>query len=57
MQTRQGWMLGILSGTLWIMLGGCAEWGGAAGIPPAQAPITHIVVLFQENRTFDHYFG
>ncbi len=57
MHTRQGWMLGILSGTLWIMLGGCAEWGGAAGTPPAQAPITHIIVLFQENRTFDHYFG
>jgi phospholipase C len=57
MQIQGGWVLGVLSGLLWIILGGCAEWGGAAGTPPAQAPNTHTIVLFQENRTFDHYFG
>jgi phospholipase C len=30
----------------------------AAGSPHgAQIPIDHIVVLMQENRSFDHYFG
>lgn len=57
MQIQDGWVVGVLSGLLWIILGACAEWGGNPGTPPAQAPITHIIVLFQENRTFDHYFG
>src|SRR5262252_5742831 len=24
---------------------------------PSKTPIKHVVVIFQENRTFDHYFG
>jgi phospholipase C len=28
-----------------------------AQTPPATTPIQHIVVIFQENNSFDHYFG
>jgi len=30
---------------------------GAAGRAPTATPIKHLVVLFQENVPFDHYFG
>ena len=29
----------------------------AADAPPGLAKIEHIIILFQENRSFDHYFG
>jgi len=29
----------------------------AAGTPATATPITHLVVIFQENVSFDHYFG
>ncbi len=57
MLTRTGWMLGVLTSALWVLLSGCAERGTGRASPPAQVPINHIIVLFQENRTFDHYFG
>src|SRR5216684_367982 len=34
--------------------------GSAPGVVPARGdanPINHVVVLMQENRSFDHYFG
>ena len=32
--------------------------GGTAGAdPPTTTPIKHLVVIFQENVSFDHYFG
>ncbi|HEV8672762.1 MAG TPA: alkaline phosphatase family protein [Methylomirabilota bacterium] len=40
-----------------LVLLGCAERGTAPASRPDRAPIDHIIVLFQENRTFDHYFG
>ena len=33
----------------------CASLG--AHSQTAQTPITHVIVLFQENVSFDHYFG
>jgi phospholipase C len=30
---------------------------GAAGPPSTVTPIKHVVVIFQENVSFDHYFG
>ena len=27
------------------------------GVPPTRTPIQHLVVIFQENISFDHYFG
>src|SRR5262245_14740088 len=29
----------------------------SAGPPPPATPIEHVVVIFQENVSFDHYFG
>jgi phospholipase C len=29
----------------------------ASGVPKTQTPIKHVVVIFQENVSFDHYFG
>jgi phospholipase C len=29
----------------------------AVAVPPSAAPIKHVVVIFQENVSFDHYFG
>ena len=31
--------------------------GAAFATNPAGTPITHVIVLFQENVSFDHYFG
>ena len=31
--------------------------GRLAGVPRTATPIKHLVVLFQENVSFDHYFG
>lgn len=37
---------------------GHAQGSGQPGAdPPTRTPIKHLVVIFQENRTFDHYFG
>ncbi len=56
MLTRRWWRGGLLA--LSFTLGaGCAERGAAPSRAAANVPIDHIVVLFQENRTFDHYFG
>jgi phospholipase C len=35
----------------------CATMGRDAELRGEQAPIDHIVVLFMENRSFDHLFG
>src|SRR5258708_34600748 len=32
-----------------------AAWPALAG--PATTPIEHVVIIFQENGSFDHYFG
>src|ERR1700679_2478630 len=29
----------------------------ADAAPPTKTPIKHLVVIFQENESFDHYFG
>ena len=43
------------------LLGGCSSNGGSflstAKIEPTVTPIKHVVVIFQENVSFDHYFG
>ena len=48
---------GVLAALLWLVLGGCAERAATASAAGGRVPIEHIIVLFQENRTFDHYFG
>ncbi|HEV3390578.1 MAG TPA: alkaline phosphatase family protein [Solirubrobacteraceae bacterium] len=37
--------------------GGGGQGGGGAGGPRTTTPIKHLVVIFQENVSFDHYFG
>jgi phospholipase C len=34
-----------------------ADWDTDAGGTPTSTPIKHVVVIFQENVSFDHYFG
>lgn len=36
---------------------GAPPFGDAAARIATKTPIKHLVVIFQENRTFDHYFG
>ena len=42
-----------------LVLTSCAAGGpgNSESVDGARAPIDHIVVLFLENRTFDHLFG
>ncbi|HUZ72753.1 MAG TPA: alkaline phosphatase family protein [Stellaceae bacterium] len=41
-----------------FMLGTAVFAASAAGAAPVTTtPITHVVVIFQENNSFDHYFG
>ncbi|WP_068469291.1 phospholipase C [Candidatus Protochlamydia phocaeensis] len=35
----------------------CSAFNAMAKGPSTTTPIKHLVVIFQENRTFDHYFG
>ena len=45
-------MVGLL-----IQQGSAAAFGGQPQGPPTATPIKHLVVIFQENVSFDHYFG
>ncbi len=50
---------------LWIVMAAVLSLGGLAASHPARAAapagglgkLKHIIVIFQENRSFDHYFG
>jgi phospholipase C len=47
-----------LLGILTALLAGCRGLGTGADNPPADLKqINHIIILAQENRGFDHYFG
>jgi hypothetical protein len=52
---RMGWLATLLAGL------GCTDEGGTRPPPEAEAktatPIKHVVVVFGENISFDHYFG
>ncbi len=55
-QRREGARLALL---LFAALagGGLARAGFAISAPPATTPIQHIVVIFEEDVSFDHYFA
>ena len=36
---------------------GAVQIDGHRGAPATTTPIKHLVVIFQENVSFDHYFG
>jgi phospholipase C len=44
----------ILGGTLWATAPAAAR---ARRVSAADAPIRHVIISCQENRSFDHYFG
>ena len=47
-----------LTGALVLTAAGCSHpLAGAAPEPQTATPIHHLVVIFQENVSFDHYFG
>src|SRR6478736_994448 len=46
---------GLLGGTLAAL--GSAPAAQATATPTTTTPIKHVVVLFDENISFDHYFG
>src|SRR5437762_4944807 len=47
----------LIAVLLCLTVGACGGRGGDAAPRAADAPIDHIVVLFLENRSFDHLFG
>ncbi len=57
MLRRKAWFLGVPMGGLLALSAGLVGTGSGQGSPAPRVPIDHIIVLFQENRTFDHYFG
>jgi phospholipase C len=48
--------LGAILGALALTLAGVEDADGQTG-PAPNTPIQHFVVLMQQNRSFDHYFG
>ena len=57
MRTRLSTFLGeaLIAGALMIL--GAAQAQTPAPTAGAATPIQHLVVIFQENISFDHYFG
>jgi phospholipase C len=48
----------VLTATLTALMAGPGVGTSVAAPPPdAATPIQHLVVIFQENVSFDHYFG
>jgi phospholipase C len=45
------------TGLLSLVVFAVSASGAAAAPPPSTTPIRHLVVIFQENNSFDHYFG
>ncbi|HUB76832.1 MAG TPA: alkaline phosphatase family protein, partial [Solirubrobacteraceae bacterium] len=52
-------MLALATGTVAAVAAvmGIAESGATPSLPQADSPIQHVVVIFDENVSFDHYFG
>jgi phospholipase C len=54
---RRGWTLGVLAlATLMVTCGATATASGAPA-PEGIHKIKHVVIIMQENRSFDSYFG
>jgi phospholipase C len=51
---RRTWIVAIASAFLAFSVGGGSNPASAA---KQQMPVDHVLVLMQENRSFDHYFG
>src|SRR5262245_23507493 len=47
----------VAAAVLAVGIAGAAPPGGPPGQDHTKTPIKHLVVIFQENVSFDHYFG
>jgi phospholipase C len=54
---RRGFFVLVLTVLLGIGQFGLAQAGSNPDAPQTQTPIKHLIVLMQENHTFDNYFG
>jgi phospholipase C len=54
---RRTWSLGMAFATVAAMLFATASSVGAESENGTHSPIKHTIILFQENISFDHYFG
>src|SRR5579875_2746236 len=51
-------IIGLLMTSLFLSSSGWAlEGGSARNQVPTSTPVKHLVVIFDENVSFDHYFG
>jgi phospholipase C len=53
---RKLWVTGLVLEmvVVWVLAQG---WSWAQSSPPARTPIQHVVIIWQENESFDHYFA
>ena len=57
MKTFQ-WLAALLfAASLYVASPMLAADGNSAKSAQTKTPITHVVIIFQENESFDHYFG
>jgi phospholipase C len=54
---RQVWAMALAAVLSLAWLGAAASPAAAAGRDNGIGALKHIIVIFQENRSFDHYFG
>lgn len=54
---RRRWSLGMAFSIVAAMLSGTALSAGAESDNGTHSPIKHTIILYQENISFDHYFG
>jgi len=54
---RRTWSLGMASATVAVMLLASASSTRAESDNGTHSPIKHTIILYQENISFDHYFG
>jgi phospholipase C len=57
MARRIRWILPVLVACGVAAATAATSHAGPKGDPSTQTPIKHVVVIFQENVSFDHYFG
>ena len=57
---HRGMRFGMVGAAMAAITGGLVLTSGntvGAAPPSAKTPIQHVVVIFQENESFDHYFA
>jgi len=56
MKVRQACVLSVIA-LAWLITTGCGGAAGSGGSDPGMQSVQHVVIMLQENRSFDHYFG